>query len=252
MAKTKKNRNFALAIAYLRVSTDRQDLGLDAQRSHILQWAQTRQIAICGWYSDQVSGGADLADRPALVQALASLADGDAGVFVVAKRDRLAREATNAGIISRRVQDMGAMVMSADGIGDGDEPASKLLAGICDVVAEFERSLIRSRTCAALAVKKARGERWNSTPPYGQKLENLHFVPCEAEQKVIAKCQKLRQKGLSYRKMAEILTKSGHFPRMGKNWHPQTLRNILERIERSAVNWSLRPPALHAPGVTAA
>ena len=52
------------AVACLRVSTDRQDLGPDAQRESIRRWARARGVTIIGWHEDRgISGGADMDSR---------------------------------------------------------------------------------------------------------------------------------------------------------------------------------------------
>ena len=95
-----------LAVAYLRVSTDDQHLGTDAQRAAITAWATREGVTIAAWHTDQgVSGGAAIADRPALLAALADLSTLRAGVFAVAKRDRLARDVMAAAMCERMVAD---------------------------------------------------------------------------------------------------------------------------------------------------
>src|SRR5687767_12532202 len=90
------------AVAYLRVSTAEQELGPQAQRANIERWATTHGVTIVAWRTDQgVSGGAELDKRPALQAALDDLRLYDAGVLVVAKRDRLARDVVKAALIER-------------------------------------------------------------------------------------------------------------------------------------------------------
>lgn len=227
MSRTRKiTRTPLRAVAYLRVSTDRQDLGLDAQRAAIEAWAARGQIAVVSWHEDRVSGGADLDARPALADAVAALARSDAGLFVVAKRDRLARDTTNAGLIGRQVERLGAVVASADGVGDGVDPASQMLAGIMDVFAQFERALIRSRTVAALAVKKLRREKWNGVAPYGWALAGQQLVAAPAEQAAVRFATARRDEGASLRAVARELEAAGHKPRRGEHWHPQTVARM--------------------------
>ena len=77
------------AVAYLRVSTEEQHLGPDAQRAAISVWAQREGVAIVAWHTDAgMSGSADVADRPGLALALGALRAHGAGRLVVAKRDQ--------------------------------------------------------------------------------------------------------------------------------------------------------------------
>ncbi|MCC6271482.1 MAG: recombinase family protein, partial [Microbacteriaceae bacterium] len=69
-----------------------------------------------------------------------------------------------ASTIQRLVEREGACVRSADGTGDGDAPDHELTKNIVDVFAQHERAIIRARTPAALAVKRARGERVGRVP----------------------------------------------------------------------------------------
>ena len=155
------------AVAYLRCSTDRQDLSPDAQRDAIAGWAATNGVEVVAWHEDLgVSGGTELEKRPGLLAATEALRTEQAGLLVVAKRDRLARDVLTAALVERLCERHGARVQSADGAGNGDGPEAALLRTMIDAFAAYERALIRSRTRAALAIKKAKGERVG-TVPYG-------------------------------------------------------------------------------------
>src|SRR4051812_6671827 len=108
-----KPGNPLLAVAYLRVSTDEQRLGPEAQRAQITTWATREGVTVGAWDVDQgVSGGADLGNRPGLIGALGELRALGAGVLVVAKRDRLARDVGVAAAIERATEASGARVQS--------------------------------------------------------------------------------------------------------------------------------------------
>lgn len=105
-----------------------------------------------------VSGGLALEHRPALLAALDAIGGGD--VLLIAKRDRLGRSVLNVAMIERLVERKGARIVSAAGEGtDDDGPTSVLMRQIVDSFAQYERAVIRSRTRAAMAAKKRRGER---------------------------------------------------------------------------------------------
>lgn len=215
------------AVAYLRASTDDQHLSPDAQRAAIVSWARTAGVAIVSWHVDQgVSGAADVADRPALAAALGALRVHGAGLLVVAKRDRLARDVYLAAAIDRAVASSGARVVTADGTANGDTPADAFMRTILDGAAQYERALIRSRTKAALAAKRAKGER-TGTVRYGFTADaNGKLVECPAEQAVIAQVRALRDAGLSFRGIVAELARAGVVGRTGRALALQQVHNI--------------------------
>ncbi len=85
-------------------------------------------------------------------------------MLVIAKRDRLARD------VAVRDDERAAKVRregpGADGTANGDSPADAFMRTMLDGAAAYERALIRARTKAALAAKRARGERAGAVP-YG-------------------------------------------------------------------------------------
>lgn len=220
-----------LAIAYIRVSTDEQRLGPEAQRAAIDTWADKEGIRIVAWHEDVgVSGGSELEDREGLIRALGELRALHAGILAVAKRDRLARDVAIGVTIEKAVERCGARVASADGIANGDSAADAFMRTILDAAAAYERALIRARTKAALAVKKAQGLRVGSVP-LGSSLapDGKTLVVCDREQAVIAEAKGLRAQGLSMAAIAKGLNARGVKPRSGKLWHPHQVATMLSR-----------------------
>ena len=223
------------AVAYLRVSTDDQALGPEAQRAAILRWAASAGIEVVAWCEDLgVSGGAPLDKRPGLLEALAALPVNGAGVLVVAKRDRLARDVMTAAMTEAAAARVGARVLSAAGEGtegEADDPAGLLMRRLIDAFSEYERALIGSRTRAALAVKRARGERVGSVP-LGSTVaaDGVHLAPDLAEARALDLIAELRADGLSLRAIAAELNARG-VPARGERWHPTTVARVLRREE---------------------
>lgn len=215
-------------IGYVRVSTDDQNLGPEAQRAALARWCEANGVDLVAVHEDLgVSGGAELDKRPGLLAALEDLRAQHAGVLLVAKRDRLARDVVVAAMVERLVERDGARVLTADGTGNGDGPEAALMRGIVDVFAQYERALIRARTKAALAIKKGRGERVGAVA-YGFRLaaDGIHLLADPLEASAVALVRTLRSQGLALRAIAERLTEAGHAPRGGGRWHPQTIANI--------------------------
>lgn len=217
---TRTNRRTAdtrTAVAYLRVSTDEQHLGPEAQRATIEAWAAREGVSVVAWHVDAgVSGAAEIARRPALVAAVADLRTRGAGVLIVAKRDRLARDVMAAAMIERMADDAGARVVSAAGEGtDATDPAAVLMRRMVDAFAEYERAMIAARTSAALQVKRTRGESTGEAP-YGWRAgEGGRLVPNATEQGVIARVRALRASGLSVRAIVAALNAEGIRTRSG-------------------------------------
>lgn len=204
------------AVAYIRVSTDDQALGPDAQRAAIAAWAAREGMDLVAEHVDLgVSGAAELDKRPGLVAALDALEAGD--VLVVAKRDRLARDTMAAAMIERLVERAGARIDSADGVGNGDSPEATLLRRMVEAFAAYELQVIRARTRSALAVKRGRGEFTGGQTPVGTRLaaDGLHLEADPDEAELVRLVLEARKGGLSFRAIAAELDRQGFRTRKG-------------------------------------
>lgn len=230
------------ATLYLRVSTDRQEIGPEAQRKAAQKWAKANGVTILSEHSDiGVSGGAAIEDRPGLLAALDAVkAAGKGTLLLVAKRDRLARDVLNAAMIERLIERSGGAIVSADGTGNGDGPEAKLMRDLLSAFAAYERLLIGSRIKSALRHKITQGELVGSvrlghvamtsgrtrTTRDGAEKPVMVLAPDICEQAAIARAQALAGTH-SLREIAAILTDEGYKPR-GRYWHPQTISRMLE------------------------
>lgn len=183
--------NQTVAVAYVRVSTDDQHLGPEAQRAAMEAWATREGVSIVEWCVDQgISGASELDARPGLAAAVAALRTRGAGLLIVARRDRLARDTVVAGLIERAVAQARARIVAADGAGNGSSAADQFMRTVLDGAAAYERALIRARTSAALRAKRARGERAGTTPWGFRSASDGRLVVDEGERAIT-----LRAKG---------------------------------------------------------
>lgn len=204
-------------MGYVRVSTEEQHLGPEAQRAAMEAWAERCGVSVVAWHVDAgVSGASELGDRPALATALADLGALGAGVLVIARRDRLARDVVVAAAIARAVTRLGARIVSADGVGNGDSPADEFMRTVIDGAAAYERALIRARTRAALQAKRARGERAGTVPWGYRAVDDGVLVPEPTERDVLARVKSLRAEGMSLRRIVEVLAAEGQCSRAGR------------------------------------
>ena len=144
-------------IAYYRVSTARQGqsgLGLEAQRASVAAHVASKSAGLLlGEFQEVESGRKN--DRPQLAAALA-LCKRRKATLVIAKLDRLARN----------VRFISALMESDVQFQAVDMPeANDLMVHVMAAFAQHERRMISERTRAALAAKKARGERLGNPRP---------------------------------------------------------------------------------------
>jgi DNA invertase Pin-like site-specific DNA recombinase len=230
------HRSSNRALGYARVSTNGQaesGLGLDAQERAIRDAASKHGCTLAHVYTDAgASGSWGIDDRPALADALNALRRGD--VLIVAKRDRLARDAFLAVVIEREAAKKGARVLSAAGEGtDADDPTSLFVRRILDAVSELERSLTAARTRAALRAKRARGQRAGAVP-LGFRVngdgQSLHVD--DHEQRIVTVLRDCAAAGYSERATAAELNRLGLRTRAGSPWRHQYVRSALATLAR--------------------
>lgn len=218
-------------VGYIRVSTEEQRNGPEAQREALAAWCARNGAELVAVHEDRgVSGGAALDKRLGLLAAVDSLSEHGAGLLLVAKRDRLARDVMVAAMVERMAARVGARVQSADGAGDGEGPEALLMRRMIDAFAEYERAIIRARTRAALASKKGRGEL-TGTAPVGTRrgTDGVHLEADPAEAEAVAMIRELKAAGLSVRGIAAQLEARG-VPCRGGRWHPTTVARVLRRV----------------------
>jgi DNA invertase Pin-like site-specific DNA recombinase len=212
---------------YIRVSTDDQSLGIEAQQNAIRNAAN----AEIHCHIDQLSGTTAINKRPGLLNLLGKLVKGDR-VFVL-RRDRIARDVVIAGMIVRLIEKRGAELVSVDGIGNGDGPEAMLIATVVDAVAQYERAMISLRTAAALKVKRDRGEKTGGTVPFGFDVVTKHgkqkLVVNKAQHDVIGDMAEMRDSGLSFAAIAKALNHDSVGGPTGGKWYGNTVRRVLAR-----------------------
>jgi DNA invertase Pin-like site-specific DNA recombinase len=140
-------------IGYARVSTDGQSL--ESQQAALAAAGASKVFA------EKISGA--VTDRKALARAIAQLGQGD--TLIVTRLDRLARSTRDLLNVLDAIAKAGAGFRSlADTWADTTTPHGKLMITILGGLAEFERSLILSRTAEGRTRAKARGVRFGRKP----------------------------------------------------------------------------------------
>lgn len=232
--------NGPYAIGYVRVSTEQQaesGLGLEAQRASVLAAADRLGLPVRHVFADAaMSGSLAIEDRPVLFDAVEALQRG--AVLLVAKRDRLGRDAFEVAMIERLILKRGARVVSAAGEGSENptDPSNVLMRRMIDAFAEYERLIIIARTKAGLNAKRARGERVG-TLPFGFALaagSRDKLAPAPVEQRILARMQDLKAAGYTARQIAADLNAHGWTTRRGTAWRFEYVAHALRSGRTSA------------------
>ena len=192
-------------------------------------WCRGRGVVLASWHEDRLCSVTAVDQRPGLMEALEQVQALGAGVLLVAKRDRLARDPIITAMVERLVERAGARVQSAAGEGtDGDGPVDQLMRRIVDAFAEYERALIRQRTKAALAVKSRRGERVGGVP-YGWRVaaDGVHLIPDEVEQHIIKMASELRDQGQSLNEVSDSLARLDLVSRRGVPLQKMSIKRMV-------------------------
>ncbi len=132
-------------VAYYRVSTKRQNLGIDAQRNTVVNYINNINGELINSFEEKESGKCD--NRSELLKAI-DYCKTNRAILVIAKLDRLSR---NVSFIFA-LKDANIKFYCCD-----LPELNTLTLGIFATLAQSERETISSRTKAALQAKKDKG-----------------------------------------------------------------------------------------------
>ena len=203
----------AHAVIYARTSTGEQTLGLAAQvelcHAHAARLGLPVELVV----EEQVSGSVPPLERAHFPRALAALGEG--GVLLMWRRDRWGRSVAANTATELIVRRAGARVVTGE-LGEEDTAENALMAVMLDGMAQYERALIITRTRAALAAKRARGEALGNTPRGTRRGENGMIEANETEARAIERARALRAQGRTLASVREELVVEGHTARGGR------------------------------------
>lgn len=142
-----------MIVAYLRVSTDKQDV--KNQRFEIQRFCDERGWTVSRWVSETASGTKDLHERR-LGETLDGLQRGD--TLVISEISRLSRRMfTVMQVVGELLQRGVELYTVKDGFAFKDDINSSVMAFAFGLAADIERRLLSSRTKEGLARRKAEG-----------------------------------------------------------------------------------------------
>ena len=212
-------------VSYYRVSTKQQGLdgyGIQAQKDAVERYLKTLDFELTGSFEEVESGGKN--DREQLQRAI-KLAKSQKAILVIAKLDRLSRNAA----FLLQLQDAGIDFICCD-----MPHADKFSVGILALLAQKERELISQRTKAGLAVAKSRGVVLGN--PNAKSALTVARKAIQSRKKAfLAVALKAigEIKGTGVKTLAEIadcLNKRGEKTSRGGKWTATAVRRVLVAV----------------------
>lgn len=217
------------AIGYIRVSTEQQadeGVSLEAQRAKIAAYCELNDYELVGIYEDAGISGKNREKRQGLQDALKGINKGMA--LVVHSLSRLARSTKDCIEIAEEIKGKKCDLVSLTEKIDTGSAMGEFFFTLIAALGQMERKLIAERTKAALAHKKAQGEKY-APIPFGYSEIGGRLVSVKSEALVVAKILSQRQAGKTLAQIANKLNANGIEGKKGGRWHPSTVRYLINR-----------------------
>ena len=217
------------AIGYIRVSTEQQadeGVSLAAQRAKITAWCALNDYELVAIYEDAGISGKTVSKRPQLQAALSEMKKGMA--LVVYSLSRLARSTKNCIEIADELKATGSDLVSLTEKIDTSSAMGEFFFTLIAALGQMERKVIGERTKAALAHKKANGEKYAPVPfGYAEVNKRLEVVKHEAD--LVAEIFSKRASGETLQSIALALNEKGVIGKQGGKWYASSVSCILKR-----------------------
>lgn len=227
--------------AYYRVSTETQAEkggGLETQRQNIEKYCKANGITIDREFTDAGISGAvkDTEDdeaitkRPALVEMLASVKEGD--TVIVLNTSRLWRSDTAKVIIRRELMKHKTNIISVENPRYNlyaNDPNSRFMDGIMELMDEWERLTIAMKLAKGRTAKAVNGDKPAGVAPFGYRYtaDKKHIETDPEEAATVRMMFSEAQKGKSLNGVADVLNSKGISTRRGKSWSAGNVQAIL-------------------------
>jgi DNA invertase Pin-like site-specific DNA recombinase len=197
----------------------------EVQQEQIETWARLMNAQITEWHTDLDRSGGTMA-RPAFQQAYERVLRKETGGLVVAKIDRFARSAADAGQVVREILDAGGVFASAAERIDPTTAFGKFGLTIMFAMAELELDRITENWNEAQARAIARGRHLRA--PFGYRVGDEGRLVPDEHADFVREIFRQRAAGAGWSELAAWMNERCSPPR-GKQWTMATLRALIVR-----------------------
>jgi DNA invertase Pin-like site-specific DNA recombinase len=238
------------AVAYYRMSTDKQEDSISTQRSNVEPYAQKNGYSITRDYVDEGIGGDELTKRKEFQRMLRDAQAGAFAVILCDDKDRFGRfDAIDSGEIVAPLRRKGVrLVTVAQGLIDWTSFAGRITNAVLEEAKDMELTTTSRRVLSSQILKSkqgiyvggsaAYGYRWEPDPKYGKKL-----VPDGRKAEVVQLVFKMYDEGHSLFAIAEQLYLRGVASPKGKSrWTRPVIQRLLSnRRYVGDFTWGVHP-----------
>lgn len=215
------------AVAYIRVSTEKQPLSLEAQAERMRALAASRgqEVEII----PDAASAKDM-DRPGLQRILSLVRANEIATVVVYKLDRLTRSVRDLAEMVDLFNSHDVALVSLSESIDTQSAGGRMLVSLLTTVSQWEREVIGDRTRTVLQHKRATGQVYNHEP-YGFDRDGGQLVPNPAEMAVACRIVAERRAGVTLQAIANGLNHAGVTAKRGGRWFPATVGYVIGNRE---------------------
>jgi DNA invertase Pin-like site-specific DNA recombinase len=234
------NEGRCQAIAYIRQSQAEQRQRVcnpDRQLARVVAYCDQQGLRLCSHIRDEgVAGTTPLAQRPGGEELVRLVGEGQVGNLVVATLDRLFTTPKDAiqcvrGFRARgltlHILDVGGKALTLSGA------EGELFLRIAAGIAHMQQTTRSEHVQAALAQKKARGERVG-TVPFGWQVadDGRTLIPNPAERALAQRAGAMQCDGIPVRQIAAILAAEGITTRRGTPLSRSSAHQLIQLRKR--------------------
>jgi site-specific DNA recombinase len=228
-----------LAVAYYRMSSDKQDTSIDEQRREVEAWAESNGYKIIRDYVELGISGDSTNKRKAFQRLIADAETGDFQAIVCWDQDRFGRfDSLESGFWIHPLRELGIHLATVgQGIINWTDFQGRMIFSIqTEAKHQFLVDLSRNTTRGELG--KAMTGQWVSGPtPFGYasqagrdengKLTHRLVLGDEGHVALVIRIFDAYDGGASLRGIRDQLNSEGKNPRTGNLWHENSIKHIL-------------------------
>jgi site-specific DNA recombinase len=197
-----------MIVSYERVSTTKQQNGIEQQHNDIVRYCDFKQIELDRTFTDfGISGGTD--DREQFQEMMKLVKQGLVDEIIITELSRWGRNLgdciKNLDILKKKKVNLVCLKENIN----LESPSGTLMSNLLMCVMEWEKSITGERVKNILNDKKLNNKRYTKSV-YGYDFVNGKMVENQRELLMLKKIKMLRGKGKSYNEIKDYLNRNGY------------------------------------------